>query len=227
MSVTPATPADFSSFLVTAFTGFASGFLVSIPVGPINVSIVNEGARRGFGWAFLIGLGATIMEVIYCAIAFAGFTHLFDSRWIKATMELVSFLLMLFLGVKYLLAHSLPATTRSVETVEHRLHPHTAFWTGFVRCLGNPGVLLFWLTISATFISHEWMDDTWSSRAACLGGVALGCFLWFTLLSFLVSRSHGKFSTNTLLRMSQFSGASVLAVAIVTGVRLVRLLAHH
>jgi len=227
MSVTPATPPDFSSYLVTAFTGFASGFLVSIPVGPINVSIVNEGARRGFGWAFLIGLGATIMEVIYCAIAFAGFTHLFDSRWIKATMELVSFLLMLFLGVKYLLAHSLPATTRSVETVEHRLHPHTAFWTGFVRCLGNPGVLLFWLTISATFISHEWMDDTWSSRAACLGGVALGCFLWFTLLSFLVSRSHGKFSTNTLLRMSQFSGASVLAVAIVTGVRLVRLLAHH
>jgi len=227
MSVTPATPPDFSSYLVTAFTGFASGFLVSIPVGPINVSIVNEGARRGFSWAFLIGLGATVMEVIYCAIAFAGFTHLFDSRWIKATMELVSFLLMLFLGVKYLLAHSLPATTRSVETVEHRLHPHTAFWTGFVRCLGNPGVLLFWLTISATFISHEWMDDTWSSRAACLGGVALGCFLWFTLLSFLVSRSHGKFSTNTLLRMSQFSGASVLAVAIVTGVRLVRLLAHH
>ena len=218
---------DFSSFLMPAFTGFAFGFLVSIPVGPINVSIVNEGARRGFRWGFLIGLGATIMEVIYCAIAFAGFTHMFDSRWIKATMELVSFLLMLFLGVKYLLAHSLPATTRTVESVEHRLHPHTAFWTGLVRCLGNPGVLLFWITISATFISHEWMDDTWRSKGTCLAGVALGCFLWFTLLSYLVSRGHGRFSTNTLLRMSQCCGASVLVVAIVTGMRLVRLLAHH
>src|SRR5213593_14334 len=105
---------NLSDYLIAAF----SGFLVSIPVGPINISIVNEGARRGFGWAFLIGLGATIMEVIYCAVAFAGFTQLFDSRWIKATMELVSFLLMLFLGVKYLLAHSLPATTRTVESVE-------------------------------------------------------------------------------------------------------------
>ncbi len=218
---------DFSSYLVPAFTGFASGFLVSIPVGPINISIVNEGARRGFGWAFLIGLGATLMEVNYCAVAFAGFTHLFDSRWIKATMELVSFLLMLFLGVKYLLAHSLPATSKSIETVEHRFHPHTAFWTGFVRCLGNPNVLLFWITISATFISHEWMDDTWRSKGACLGGVALGSLLWFTLLSYLVSRGHGKFSTNTLLRMSQFSGGSALVVAIVTGVELVRLLAHH
>ncbi len=220
---------DFFSYLKPALTGLASGFLASIPVGPINISIVNEGARRGFGWAFLIGLGATIMEVIYCAIAFAGsgFTHLFDSRWIKATMELVSFLLMLFLGLKYLLARSLPATTRSIETVEHRLHPHTAFWTGFVRCLGNPGVLLWWITISATFISHEWMDDTWPSKGACVLGVALGCFAWFTLLSFLASRGHGRFSTHTLLRMSQCSGASVLGVAIVTGVQLIRLLAHH
>ena len=218
---------NLSDYLIAAFTGFVSGFLVSIPVGPINISIVNEGARRGFGWAFLIGLGATIMEVIYCAIAFAGFTRLFDSRVVKATMELVSFLLMLFLGVKYLLAHSLPATSKSIETVEHRFHPHTAFWTGFVRCLGNPNVLLFWITISATFISHEWMDDTWQSKGACLGGVALGSLLWFTLLSYLVSRGHGKFSTNTLLRMSQFSGGSALVVAIVTGVELVRLLAHH
>jgi|SRR6266540_2760418 len=220
---------DFSPYLVLvpAFWGFAFGFLASIPVGPINISIVNEGACRGFGWAFLIGLGATTMEVIYCAIAFAGFTQLFDSRWIKATMELVSFLLMLFLGIKYLLAHSLPATTRSIESVEHRLHPHTAFWTGFVRCLGNPGVLLWWITISATFISHEWMEDAWQSKGACVAGVALGCFLWFTLLSYLVSRGHGRFSTNTLLRMSQFSGASVLAVALVIGVRLVRMLAHH
>ena len=219
--------ANFSEYLVAVFTGFVSGFLVSIPVGPINISIVNEGARRGFIWAFLIGLGATIMEVIYCAIAFAGFTHLFDSRVVKATMELVSFLLMLFLGVKYLIAHSLPATTRSVETIEHRLHPHTAFWTGLVRCLGNPGVLLFWITISATFISHDWMDDTWQSKGACLLGVTLGCFSWFTLLSSLVSRGRGRFSTGTLVRMSQFSGASLLIVSLVMGGRLVKLLAHR
>jgi threonine/homoserine/homoserine lactone efflux protein len=219
--------ANLSDYLVPALTGFASGFLVSIPVGPINISIVNEGARRGFVWAFLIGLGAMIMEVIYCAIAFAGFSHLFDSRVVKATMELVSFLLMLFLGVKYLIAHSLPATTRSVESIEHRLHPHTAFWTGFVRCLGNPGVLLWWITISATFISHDWMDDTWQSKGMCLLGVTLGCFSWFTLLSFLVSRGHGRISTHTLLRMSQFSGASLLIVSLVMGGRLVKLLAHR
>jgi len=215
-----------SEHFVAAFTGFVSGFLVSIPVGPINVSIVNEGARRGFGWALLIGLGATAMEVVYCAIAFAGFSHLFELRWVRATMDLASFFVMLFLGIKYLLARSLPATTKSVERIEHRLNPHTAFWTGFVRCLGNPGVLLFWITISATFVSHEWVVETRASKGACLTGVALGCFGWFALLSFLVSRGHGRFSTGTLVRMSHVSGASLVLVAMFIGVRLVRLLAH-
>jgi len=34
---------------------------------------MNEGARRGFFWAMMIGLGATTMEMIYCFIAFTGF----------------------------------------------------------------------------------------------------------------------------------------------------------
>ena len=34
--------------------GFAAGFAVSVPVGPINLTIMNEGARRGFPHAALI-----------------------------------------------------------------------------------------------------------------------------------------------------------------------------
>jgi len=63
-------------------TGFISGLLLSIPVGPVNLTIMNEAARRGFKWAFLIGLGATIMEVIYCTVAFTGFASFFVRGYI-------------------------------------------------------------------------------------------------------------------------------------------------
>ena len=117
--------------LTSGLAGVISGFVVSIPVGPINITIVNEGARRGFFWAFMIGLGAMAMDLIYCSIAFAGFSSLFASRFMKATMELLSFLFLIYLGIKYLITASLPATTPTVEAVEHKLHPHTAFWIGF------------------------------------------------------------------------------------------------
>src|SRR6185436_17375012 len=51
-------------FIVSALTGFVSGLLLSIPVGPVNLTIINEGARRGLYWALLISLGASVMEVI-------------------------------------------------------------------------------------------------------------------------------------------------------------------
>jgi threonine/homoserine/homoserine lactone efflux protein len=212
---------EMGALFLAWIVGSVSGFFVSIPVGPINITIINEGARRGFGWGFWVGLGAVVMEVIYCAVAFAGFSGLFSSEVLRALMQLTSFLLMLFLGLKYLFVRSLPATLKSVEIVEHRFHPHTAFMTGFVRVLGNPGVLLFWVALSATFIAHEWMDDTWPSKIACIVGVGTGALVWFVLLSFVVSLGQGKFSTQTLVRMSHVSAACLLLAAVFTGGHLV------
>ncbi len=212
--------------LLACLVGCITGFLVSIPIGPINITIINEGAQKGFHWALFIGFGAVIMDLIYCAVSFAGFSSILDSNVAKAAMELLSFLLMLYLGIKYLRLHSIPATNKSVAMVEERLHPHSAFMTGFVRVLGNPGVLLMWITISATFLSHEWVDETWYSKAACVFGVGLGAGAWFFLVSYIVSRKHREFSRQTLVRMSHVSGLFLIGISIYLAVRLIKLLAR-
>src|SRR5712664_2911937 len=97
---------DLPPILVAGLTGFASGLILSVPIGPINLTIMNEGTRRGFYWAFMIGMGATAMEAIYCFIAFTGFAVFFTRPYIKAAMELFTFVFMLYLGVKFLLAKS-------------------------------------------------------------------------------------------------------------------------
>src|SRR6516225_1908969 len=121
-----------SPFLIAALTGFVSGLLLSIPVGPINLTILNEGARRGFKWAVLIGLGATTMEVIYCFIAFTGFASFFTRGYVKAAMELFSFVFLLFLGIKFLLTKSGPSHVQFGRVVgriearfEKRLKEHS------------------------------------------------------------------------------------------------------
>src|SRR5277367_6898265 len=93
--------------LVAGLTGLIFGFILSVPVGPVNLTIVNEGARRGLLWAMLIGLGAVIMEVIYCALAFTGFASFFDGKVIKAVMELTSFVFFLYLGIRFLTARAI------------------------------------------------------------------------------------------------------------------------
>jgi threonine/homoserine/homoserine lactone efflux protein len=211
---------------LAAITGFISGFLLSVPVGPINLTIMNEGARRGFLWAGLIGLGAVVMEVIYCAIAFTSFSSFFGNRFIKASMEIFSFVFMLYLGVRFLMARQIPAHTAMEEQLEKRLHPHSAFMSGFVRTMGNPGVLLFWIILATNFMSREWVMPDGPCKTACIIGVAGGTSFWFFGLSWAVSLGHQKFSEKTLLRMEHFSGICLLGLGIAHGLHIAWQLAH-
>jgi threonine/homoserine/homoserine lactone efflux protein len=221
--------------LVAGLTGLISGLLLSIPVGPVNLTILNEGARRGFKWAALIGMGATTMEVIYCFIAFTGFASFFTRGYVKLAMEVFSSLFMLFLGVKFLLVGSMrtppvhlgAAADRIEERLQTRLHPHSAFMTGLVRVMGNVGVLVFWVILAANFIFREWVSPDWPGKLACVGGVALGTGGWFMGLSWVVSLGHGKLSENKLLRIEHYSGVGLVLLALIHGGHLVWRLYHH
>jgi threonine/homoserine/homoserine lactone efflux protein len=207
--------------LIALVTGIISGVLLSIPVGPVNLTILNEGARRGFLFAALIGLGATMMEIIYCAIAFTGFASVFGGRTVKAAMELFSFVFMLYLGIRFLMARRLSGNSRIEVRIEERLDPHSAFMIGFVRVLGNPGVLLFWIILAANFISRGWVQPDLAGKLSCVGGVALGTGLWFLGLSYAVSLRHGRFSEKTLLRMEHLSGIGLLVLALLHAINII------
>ena len=211
--------------IVAALTGLLSGLLLSIPVGPVNLTILNEGARSGFKWAALIGAGATVMEVIYCFIAFTGFASFLTQPYIQTAMEWFSSLFMLFIGIKFLLAKSVEtrpvplggAADRIGLKLEERLHPHSAFMTGLVRVMGNVGVLVFWVLLALYFISHGWVTPDWPGKLGCVAGVAVGAGVWYLGLSWAVSRGHGKWGEGTLLRMERLSGLCLLALALIHG----------
>ena len=57
--------------------GALTGFICAVPVGPVNVAIMEEGIHSGRKRAFIMSAGALIMELIYCVIAFGGFANLF------------------------------------------------------------------------------------------------------------------------------------------------------
>lgn len=229
---------DLPHQLIAVLTGFVAGIVLCIPVGPVNITILNEGARRGFKWAALIGSGATAMEVLYCAIAFTGFASFFQQGMIKALLEVFSVGFMLFLGVRFLVARPGPVMEKlehKMEKLEHRieerieekLHPHSAFMIGFVRTLANPGVLLGWILLGAIFIARGWVRPTLEGKLYCLLGVTVSVGLWFTGLSWAISFGHKKFTEKTLTKMERISGAGLIIFGLAQGIYLAMKLAKH
>jgi len=221
--------------LVAMLAGFVCALIfAAIPVGPINLTILNEGAQKGFIWALFIGLGAAVMDTAYCALSFTGLSSFFDRGIVKASMQVASFAFLLFLGFKFLLAKSVQVHTRldhASEVIESRLekkfHPHSAFMTGMIRVGANLGVLVAWIVLSASLMAHDWVEDTAIAKTACVAGVFLGTLAWFIALGLGVSRSHGRFSEKTLLRMEHISGLCLIATALFEGVRIAIHLSRH
>ena len=223
--------------ILSGLTGWISGLLLSIPVGPVNLTIMNEAARWGFRRGWFIGLGAASMEVLYCALAFAGVSSFFGQPLVESFMEVFSFLFLVFLGLKFLLARSLeaaPSVSRASH-LEHRIearlqerfHPHSAFWIGWVRTLANPGVLLFWIILAGNFMSRGWVDPHWAGKLACLLGVGTATLGWFTALSWGASHGVGRLSESALLKMERASGVALLVLAAVHGAHIAWQLAAH
>lgn len=233
--------AEAHPILLAALVGFACAVVFSCLPGPINLTILNEGAQRGFKWGFFIGLGATTMDVIYCSISFTGISQFIDHGFAQTMMRVMGFVFLLFLGFKFLFSNLLSnaspldlAIGKLEERIEQKVHPHSAFATGFVRVAANLGVLGAWVALSATLLStkaffstQEWVDDTKPAKLACVAGVFTGTILWFLFWSFLVSRGHGKFSAKSLLRLQHVSGLCLIGTAIYEGVRIALHLAQH
>ncbi len=227
--------ADTHPNILAALSGLVCALIfASIPVGPINLTILNEGAQRGFRWAIFIGLGAAVMDTIYCAISFTGLSQFFDHGFVKAFMQVMSFVFLLFLGCKFLLAQTVKIHTRlddaseKIEArIEQKVHAHSAFATGFIRVAANLGVLVAWVVLSANLMSHDFVDDTWGAKGGCVSGVFVGTAGWFLFLSFAVSRGHGRFSEKTLLRLQHFSGLCLIVTAVFEGAQIAWHLARH
>ena len=99
--------------------GAITGFICAVPVGPINVAIMEEGIQSGRKRAFIIAIGALIMEMVYCIIAFSGFATLFTDKTILATVELISFLAVTFFGVKYLMIDTITVQGKRAKAVSY------------------------------------------------------------------------------------------------------------
>jgi threonine/homoserine/homoserine lactone efflux protein len=228
--------------MLAAFAGYIGALIfASIPFGPINLTILNEGTQRGFRWAWMIGFGASIMDTIYCGISFTGLSQFFHHGLVKASMQVITFVFLLFLGAKFMASKTVRAPARlnaASERIEARLeqkiHPHSAFMTGFVRVLGNLGVLLTYVFVAAylmstkaPWISEDWVQDYWPAKTACVCGVFLGTNSWFLGLSFAVSRGYGRCTDKTMLRMQKISGLCLIFFALSGGVQIIWQLAHH
>ena len=195
--------------------GLIAGFVVAIPVGPVNLTVINQALRRGFGAAFLIGIGAMCAETVYASLMLWGHSSILDSRHVVLVMRIIAVVVIAAMGIRYLLFKSarVSASEIAARKLDERWHHPQSFFLGFALTISNLMLVVVWATVVTLLFAHDWVVPTLSSRVLCAIGVLGGGSLWFLLLAFFVSRAHRRVKDETLTVLIRCCGVLFLGFA--------------
>jgi L-lysine exporter family protein LysE/ArgO len=202
--------------------GLVCGFVVSVPVGPVNLTVINQALRRGFLRAFLVGLGAIFAETTYATVLLAGHSSILDKPFVRDVLRVTSVAVIVVVGLRSLLfkPEKLQASAATAEKVDERWHHPRAFLLGFILTISNLLLVVLWATLAAVLFARDWVQPDWRSRALCSAGVFAGGTLWFFLLAFFVSRAHRRVKPRTLTFLVRACGVVFLLFAGLLAVKL-------
>jgi threonine/homoserine/homoserine lactone efflux protein len=154
--------------------GIALGVVTGMPLGVVNVAIVDAASTGRRRFALGVGIGGALADMLHAGLAFVGVGQLVTAR-----PELVRGLA-IAAAVAIVLYAALAWRRRETPRVasdDSRLA--RGFATGFVLTLPNPGALAAWVTVAAAL----WPDASYAEAIVFAAGVGVGSAAWFAFLA--------------------------------------------
>jgi threonine/homoserine/homoserine lactone efflux protein len=184
--------------------GLGIGVAVAAPIGPINIMIIHRAVRGGFWPAFTAGLGATIGDGFYAAVAAFGISAISDVvQGHATTVKLLGGLLLIGLGLFLFTRHPTPMSGLKNDT---RFSQAGAGAVGFFLALANPATLF---AMAAVFSGLDELAGPEGHLTASLTltlSAVTGSFLWVLALTMLVSRYRTQLNERWLRAINIASG---------------------
>ncbi|MFV0606057.1 MAG: LysE family translocator [Niabella sp.] len=136
--------------------GLTLGLLLSIAVGPVLFSIIKHSINVGHkgGFAFVAGVSASDFTLAILSNVFTALFETISSH--KQIIGITGSCFLIILGIYFLFFKKVKINEKgkAVEVVMRNRDYAKMFFSGFFMNILNPGVFIFWLTASTTFINH-------------------------------------------------------------------------
>ena len=169
--------------------GVAAGALTGVPIGPVNVAVIDAAYRHTMRRAIAVGLGGALADGLYAALGVLGVSPMLSNYpSVPPILYAVSGVVLLVYG--FLTARSQPVapatdgTASQPKIIDPRVEFKEGFTVGLLLIILNPAAIVTWVVIMGTIIP----EPTRWGGIACAIGVMVGSFGWFSLVAYLTQK---------------------------------------
>jgi threonine/homoserine/homoserine lactone efflux protein len=170
--------------------GVAAGALTGVPIGPVNVAVIDAAYRHTMRRAIAVGLGGSIADGLYAGLGVMGVTPILRTyEGVEPVLFAVSGVVLLIYG--FFTVRSQPVTPATQEptaseSVAMRKEMREGFTVGAALIILNPAAVVTWVVIMGSIIP----DGTTAEGLSCTFGVMVGSFAWFALVAYLTQKGR-------------------------------------
>jgi threonine/homoserine/homoserine lactone efflux protein len=174
--------------LIFLLRGFAAGALTGVPIGPVNVAVIDASYRYTLRRAIAVGFGGACADFLYSALALLAVTPvLLASPSVPPILYGVSGIVLMVYG--FITARSqLVKPSHAPDSVEAKLANEREVWNGFksgvLLIVLNPAAIVTWVVIAGSVLPPA----TRPEGLFCAFGVFVGSFGWFALVAYLTQK---------------------------------------
>lgn len=180
--------------LLFLLIGIAAGAATGVPIGPVNVAVIDAAYRHTLRRAIAVGLGGAVADMLYAGLGVLGVTPVLNTYpSVPPILYAISGVVLLVYG--FLTARSQPVqpavpvadldASASHRAIRLRREMWQGFSVGSALILLNPAAMVTWVVIIGQLIPT--IDNNWEGLA-CAVGVFVGSFAWFALVAYLTHK---------------------------------------
>ncbi len=196
----------------TVIKGIVIGLFISIPLGPIGMLCIQRTLSRGRKYGIATGLGATSSDLLYTLVTLFFLSFVVDViEQHELLIQIGGSIILIGFGLFTFLNH--PAThPQPNEKPKYSLF--SDYFTSLALTLSNPFVLFVLIALFARF---EFITDETTVFMTIWGilSILAGAFLWWSVLTFLVSRFRTKLNRRGLRIINQITGLVIVGIGVV------------
>jgi threonine/homoserine/homoserine lactone efflux protein len=172
------------------FSSFGIGLSGALMPGPLLSVAVAESYKKGFWAGPVLVVGHAIPELILAVLFTLGLNKVLHNKAVVGVVGIVGGAFLVWLAVKIFLEVRQGITIDLEAKREIGWGPLMA---GLWASLSNPGWVIWWATIGARYILLS-LEHGIPGLAFFYTGHVLADLVWYSLVSFLVSRGRGRIS---------------------------------
>ncbi len=189
-------------------SGIGLGFVLSFLTGPVFFALIKTSIEKGFYAGVCLAAGVVVSDIFYVALTLYGTSFLALESMYRVQIGVAGSTILFAIGIYYLFKN----VKVNYEKTTSKRHNTGYFLKGFIMCIFNPAILLYWLSVTSGVISISGEIEP-STVVPFFGSILVTQFSVDVVKAYYANKLRYRIKEKTISNLNRIAGVLILIFA--------------